>query len=126
MNENELRRYTGFETFLLAMSILSVLFGYCLLVVNGENFLFIAGLSATIFGAVSKILAASKGISGGFQWGWWLGVIGFIVVCAMPSKKDNVEIKSNIYEDLEKLMKLKESGAITDTEFEVEKQKLLK
>lgn len=33
---------------------------------------------------------------------------------------------SNKYENLEKLMKLKQDGILTDTEFEVEKQKLLK
>ena len=35
-------------------------------------------------------------------------------------------VGGNKYEDLEKLQKLKDSGAITDIEFEVEKQKLLK
>ena len=33
---------------------------------------------------------------------------------------------SNKYEDLEKLMKLKESGALTEVEFEIEKRKLLR
>ena len=33
---------------------------------------------------------------------------------------------SNKYEDLEKLMKLKESGALTEMEFEIEKKKLLR
>ncbi len=33
---------------------------------------------------------------------------------------------SNKYEDLEKLMKLKESGALTEMEYEIEKKKLLR
>ncbi len=35
-------------------------------------------------------------------------------------------IGGNKYEDLAKLQKLKESGAITEEEFNIEKQKLLK
>ena len=35
-------------------------------------------------------------------------------------------LNGNKYEDLERLQKLKEDGAITEAEFEAEKQKLLR
>ena len=50
-----------------------------------------------------------------------------IVLC-LKDKSGEISENNNInkYEELEKLQKLKESGAITDIEFEVEKQKLLR
>lgn len=127
MDEEELRKYTGFETLLLVISLLATFMGFIFLAVGEDSSIFIVGLSATIFGAVSKSIAASKGLPNGFQWGWWLGIIGFIVVWATPSKnQSNNETKSNKYDDIEKLQKLKESGAITQEEFEREKEKILK
>lgn len=38
----------------------------------------------------------------------------------------NYSNNGNKYEDLEKLMKLKQDGILTDTEFEIEKQKILR
>lgn len=42
--------------------------------------------------------------------------------------ENNQQIKSNSnkYEELEKLQKLKENGAITEAEFEIQKAKILK
>ena len=53
-----------------------------------------------------------------------IGVIGALCIKykLFPKKK----YKGNKYEDLERLQKLKEQGVITETEFEVEKSKLLK
>lgn len=41
---------------------------------------------ACIFGAITKNINESKGYNGGFAWGFWLGVIGIIVVaCRQPN-----------------------------------------
>lgn len=125
--EEELRKYTGFENLLLAISLVATFVGFIYYATGEGGFYFFAGLSATIFGAVSKNIAAAKGLQNGFQWGWWLGIIGFIVVCATPSKvQSNTSSSSDKFDNLEKLQKLKESGAITQEEFEKEKEKLLR
>lgn len=57
--------------------------------------------------------------------GWsligWVGAL--IWACILP---DNKKINNNKYEDLENLQKLKEDGAITEAEFEIEKAKILR
>lgn len=83
-----------------------------------------------VWAYLSRFIGLKKGIDSGYVWGYFLGIIGFIVVCVLPNENEddkNENITSgNKYDDLEKLQKLRESGAITDKEFEVEKAKLLK
>lgn len=59
--------------------------------------------------------------------GWllipWLACI--IWACQAP-KAEQRDNNSNKYEDLEKLQNLKENGVISESEFEIEKQKLLR
>ena len=88
-----------------------------------------------IWGAICQAVGKSKNING-FWWGFFLGFIGLIVVLCSKEKKDITEIDVSTnnstantvdkYEQLEKLSKLKDSGAISDEEFETEKSKLLK
>lgn len=67
-----------------------------------------------------------------FLLGWtflgWAGCLvwAFIDNDGSTTNKMFRNVGGNKYEDLEKLQKLKDSGAITDIEFEVEKQKLLR
>ena len=42
---------------------------------------------AVIFGAVSKVITSNRGMKGGFWWGFFLGVIGIIVVAVRPKDK---------------------------------------
>ncbi len=42
-------------------------------------------ISALIFGFIAKAIASGKGQEGGFWWGFFLGIIGLIVVAV---KKD--------------------------------------
>lgn len=64
--------------------------------------------------------------------GWtfigWAGCLVWAFIDTDGSSAKNItrNIGGNRYEDLAKLQKLKESGAITDAEFEIEKQKLLR
>ncbi|MFR5509140.1 MAG: superinfection immunity protein [Clostridia bacterium] len=67
-----------------------------------------------------------------FLLGWtflgWAGCIVWAFIDTDGSKASSItrNIGGNKYEDLARLQKLKESGAITNVEFEVEKQKLLR
>ncbi len=64
--------------------------------------------------------------------GWttvgWVACLIWAIIDEKGNATDKIlrNVGGNKYEDLEKLQKLKESGAITDVEFEVEKQKLLR
>lgn len=58
----------------------------------------------------------------GFRWGFWLGFIGLTVCAAKPSKQPN----GTPAEELLKYNKLPESGALTEEEFNIHKEKLLK
>lgn len=62
-----------------------------------------------------------------FLLGFLLGIIGIIIAICIKqreNKKDNY--KGNKYEELERLNKLRETGILTDAEFDMEKTKLLK
>ena len=91
-----------------------------------------------IWGAVAHAIGKSKGIKG-FWWGFFLGIIGIIVVACMQPKQTNpgqsyvVQSQNNTqsssgddkYDKLKKLAELKDQGALTEEEFEKEKAKLL-
>lgn len=84
-----------------------------------------------VFGFITRYIACSKGYDGGFWWGFFLGVLGLIVVCVRPAIKQGEaehiqsEASNNNIETLERLARLKESGMISDEEFEAKKQELL-
>lgn len=82
-----------------------------------------------IWGLICEAAGSSKNVSG-FWLGFFLGFLGLIIVlCSSPRpSKDEMENKKNFdkYDQLEKLNKLKESGAISEDEFEYEKSKILK
>lgn len=67
-----------------------------------------------------------------FLLGWtflgWAGCLVWAFIDTDGSKTSNLtrNIGGNKYEDLTRLQKLKESGTITETEFEIEKNKLLR
>lgn len=67
-----------------------------------------------------------------FLLGWtflgWAGSLVWAFIDTDGSKTSNMtrNIGGNKYEDLARLQKLKETGTLTDAEFEAEKQKLLK
>lgn len=62
--------YSGFDTdYLIGYFIGCFIFGM---------------IGACIFGAITKRINENKGYDGGFAWGFWLGVIGIIVVACRP------------------------------------------
>lgn len=83
---------------------------------------------AIITGAIAEAIGRTKNRSG-FWWGFFLSWLGIIVVACMQTNNDNNINKSyankSKYEKLEQLQKLKEIKAITEQEFEKEKEKVL-
>ena len=80
-------------------------------------------ICGVICGIIAKQLGDKKGLNGCFWYGFLLGIIGIVIVACM---KEGNEFKRNQkYDKLIQLQKLKEIGAITDKEFDVEKQKIL-
>ena len=89
-------------------------------------------VAGIIWGVISNYVGKSKNING-FWWGFFLGFIGLIIVICMKPKEtvviDQIDkniTKENKYDELEKLDNLRKVGAITEYEFEQEKNKLLK
>lgn len=76
-------------------------------------------LGAIVTGAIAEAIGKEKTKSA-FWWGFWLSLIGIIVVACMPSKK-----QENKYESLEKLKYLKDNNVITEEEFIEQKNKIL-
>lgn len=81
----------------------------------------IGGLLASfIFGAICSAIASNRGMTGGFWWGFFLWVIGIIIVAVRPNEDQNNSSQQNAtspYEDLERLADLKSQGVITDNEY---------
>lgn len=81
---------------------------------------------SVIFGFISRAVVKSKGYSTkenhGFAWGFWLTWIG-LIVCACKANKNTLSGNSD---ELLKYHKLLESGAITQEEYDKQKQRLLK
>ena len=79
-------------------------------------------ISALVTGAIADTIARQKNRNG-FLLGFLLSWLGVIIVACMP--KDNSYNSKSKYEKLEQLQKLRESKAITEQEFEEEKQNVL-
>ena len=61
--------------------------------------LIVSVIMAIIFGIVSKTINENKGYYGGFAWGFWLGIIGIIVVACKPENKSRESFAEKIYND---------------------------
>ena len=87
-----------------------------------------------VFAYICRYIGLKKNIASGYVWGFLLGFIGLFVIGVLPNQNKehqnftNTEenTSTNKYDDLERLQKLKQSGALTEEEFNAEKQKLLK
>ena len=78
-------------------------------------------VGSIIFGVICKAIASSRGMEGGFWWGFLLWVIGIIIVAVRPNESRTAQSQQNSsspYEDLERLANLKAQGVLTDDEYE--------
>jgi uncharacterized membrane protein len=87
-------------------------------------------IEALIMGSIAEYIADKKGIKNGFAWGFFLNIIGLIVVGVLPNENtQKVESVNSVTENAEAIKKFKElldMGAITEEEFEIKKKELLK
>ena len=90
-------------------------------------------ISAVIFGLITKYINESKGYKGGFAWGFWLSIIGIIVVACKPDNRNNSQSINNITtsgespaDEIKKYKELYDQGIITAEEFQTKKEQLLK
>lgn len=87
-------------------------------------FLFVFCIQGSFFGVATYFVGKSKGHTNCFWWGFFLGLIGLIVVLCLNDKASSSSNSDNV-EALDKLQKLRESGTISDKEFEESKKKIL-
>ncbi len=95
---------------------------------------FVYLILSVVFGCITNSMAVNKGYDGGFGWGFWLGIIGIIVVAVRPimnansASEQGVTTAATSVDDcaaLEKLAKLHEQGILTDEEFQQKKANIL-
>ena len=73
-----------------------------------------------IFGMISWSISKGRGMKGGFWWGFFLNIIGIIVVAVRPNdnKVGSAQKRAfSSYEDLERLARLREQGVLTEDEY---------
>ena len=125
----------------LLVSLLSIviapffLLGIYSAVENGYGFFVVILLAylitGVIFGTITKYISGTKGYESGFAWGFWLGLIGLLVVGFRANLNDSnkhpqkVIIKVDDAEKIEKLAKLHQQGILTDEEFKQKKADIL-
>ncbi len=86
-------------------------------------FIVVFVLQGCVWGIATHCIGKSKGQNNCFWWGFFLGLIGLIVVICL----NNTQTRTNTdnVEALDKLQKLKENGVITEQEFQEKKKNLL-
>ena len=82
-----------------------------------------------MWGAITKSIMKKKGYKSGFVWGFFLGIIGLIIVACYPNLNAQANtIQSPQQTSIDELMKYKQlldSGAITQEEYESKKKQIL-
>ena len=108
-------------------TIVAILVGV-LLIVAGIVLYFLPSIIAYKKGHANKGIILLINFLLGWTFLGWAGTLvwAFIDTDGTATKNLTRNIGGNKYEDLAKLQKLKEDGTITDVEFEIEKQKLLR
>lgn len=96
--------------------------------------LFVSVMICLLFGFLCSSIAKAKNRSGGFWWGFFLNFIGLIIVICMKERYDlynkatvqtrEVKYKQEQNEKLERLTRMRDSGAITNEQFEELMRKL--
>ena len=76
-----------------------------------------------LWGVICNAIALPKNINYGFLLGFFLGLIGLIIVICLP---ENTKNSVNDVETLEKLVELKEKGILSEAEFKEKKESILK
>lgn len=82
-----------------------------------------------VFGFITSAIADSKGYDCGFWWGFFLGLLGLIVVSVRPTmtkvESDQGNTAASYTQALERLATMRDQGVITQAEFEAKKKDIL-
>ncbi len=82
-----------------------------------------------MWGAITKSIMKKKGYKSGFVWGFFLGIIGLIIVACYPNLNAQANTiqspQQTSIDDLKRYKELLDSGAITEEEYESKKKQLL-
>ena len=88
-------------------------------------FIFSYAFFGITWGLATQSIGKSRGHQNCFWWGFFLGLIGLIVVVCLNPKTNNQNNLIDNIDALDKLKRLQENGAITKEEFEENKKVLL-
>lgn len=90
----------------------------------------VAMIYGLVWAYVGRYVGLKKNIHSGYVWGYCLGIIGFIIVCVLPSEMKeeqyNVIQTTSDADEIEKYKHLLDTGAITQEEYDKKKKELLK
>lgn len=108
---------------------------------------FCIAISGVIFGTIAIGISEKKGNdegNAGFWWGFWLGLLGLLIVAFQPNNKSRAETEENIYEteiydmeidetlqnnceveEIKRYKKMLNDGLITEEEFSEKKKQIL-
>lgn len=65
---------------------------------RGVSF-FVSIIVCIVFGFVTKQINEAKGYEGGFAWGFWLGIIGIIVVACRQPNQSNLFKQGSVWNE---------------------------
>lgn len=89
-------------------------------------------IPSIIFGCITSYVSWTKGYDTGFAWGFFLNVIGLLVVGLRESKNkpqnkrsEAVSSKTSDVNSLKELAALYKEGMLTEEEFKKEKEKII-
>lgn len=86
--------------------------------------------NGVLFGFITDAISESKGYYNGFWWGFFLGLLGLIVVAVRPNQRKPMQDKSvkaaNYTQALERLASMRDQGILTEAEFNEKKHEILK
>ncbi|MGN0576121.1 MAG: SHOCT domain-containing protein [Ruminococcus sp.] len=104
----------------------------------------IFGIRGAIYGIIAIGISEKKGNdegNAGFWWGFWLGLLGLVIVACQPNNKFKKEAEEEIenydmeidetlinnyeIEEIKKYKKLLDDGFITEEEFSEKKKQIL-
>ena len=80
-------------------------------------------ISGVVCGLVCQAIASSRHMDGGFWWGFFLGIIGVIIVTVRANDKQTTSLLSSIFENQVKEQKL--LNDITQSLMDLRKNNLL-
>ena len=65
------------------------------------GYLFGVVIVSVVCGTIAKAISSNRGMDGGFWWGFWLNIIGIIVVAVRPNDKPMYEPRPKTREEEE-------------------------